>query len=76
MNKPDPNARRVKTNAGVCSRLAGQAGKWEPTPGILVDVIVLDARSSFGRLDVLISPLIGGEGKAWTWAKTVHGLKF
>lgn len=42
----------------------GKTMRWVATRKLIVDVKVKDARETFGRTDLLISP-VSGEGEQW-----------
>jgi len=47
----------------------GKTGTYE-TGGLVVNVKILDARNTFGRVDLLITP-VSGLGQKWTMAAKV-----
>ena len=54
------------------SSYVGKVGTFTPfrLPGLRVNVRVLDARSKFGRVDLLVSP-VAGTGAEWVQSKNV-----
>lgn len=60
------------THAGL-SQLVDVAVTWSPQPGIMFTCIIIDARTAWNRIDVLIEP-IDGEGQVWVSAASVQGI--
>jgi hypothetical protein len=55
--------------ASELSQYVGREGTWEvPKVGVKIKVKILDARSSYGRFELKISP-VAGSGE--TWAQNV-----
>lgn len=58
-------------NAAKLSELIGQPKLMMVPNGLKFAVVILDARSVFGRIDVQVRP-VEGSGKAWVSLDTVQ----
>lgn len=57
---------------GLTALYMNRVGRLIVRPGLAMHVRVIDVKSAFGRIDVLIAPTNeGGEGSAWVAADTV-----
>lgn len=60
------------THSGL-SQFVNIAVTWSPQPGIKFTCVIIDARTSWNRVDVLIQPM-AGEGQVWVSAASVKGM--